>query len=123
MPLRTSRIPAKSRNSWDECRGTGSKGRRDEASAREIEHYRQTQQKRVEYILRADIESLFKIEEIIPGIPAKARIMDSEICDFCGEPTKVDLLRTIDGKKVCIPCAEKYGLGNGLSSLTSSFLK
>jgi len=96
---------------------------KDEASAREIEHYRQTQQKRVEYILRADIESLFKIEEIIPGIPAKARIMDSEICDFCGEPTKVDLLRTIDGKKVCIPCAEKYGLGNGLSSLTSSFLK
>ena len=60
---------------------------------------------------------LFKIEKITPEIPVKARIMDSGICDFCRESTKVDLLRTIDGKKVCIPCAEKHGFDNDLFSL------
>lgn len=84
-----------------------------EASEREIKRYREFQQERVENILKADTESLFKIEEITPEIPAKARIMDSGICDFCRESAKVDLLRTIDGKKVCIPCAEKHGFGNG----------
>jgi formylmethanofuran dehydrogenase subunit E len=92
---------------------------KDEASAREIKRYREFQQERVENILKADTESLFKIEEITPEIPAKAAIMDSGICDFCRESTKVDLLRTIDGKKVCIPCAEKHGFGNGLSSAPS----
>jgi formylmethanofuran dehydrogenase subunit E len=95
------------------------KVRKDEASAEEVKRYRQLQQDRVENILRADVESLFNIEEIAPEIPDKARIMDSEICDFCKELTKVDLLRTIDGKKVCIPCAGKYGFGNGLSSTPS----
>jgi formylmethanofuran dehydrogenase subunit E len=95
------------------------KVQKDEASAREIKRYRQLQQERVKNILKADTESLFKIEEITPEIPAKARIMDSGICDFCRESTKVDLLRTIDGKKVCIPCVEKHGFGNGLSSAPS----
>jgi formylmethanofuran dehydrogenase subunit E len=92
----------------------------DKASVREIERYRQLQLERVEKILNADTESLFKIEEVTPEIPAKARIMDSGICDFCRESTKVDLLRTINGKKICIPCAEKHGFGNCLPSLHGS---
>jgi formylmethanofuran dehydrogenase subunit E len=99
------------------------KVQKDKASAKEIKRYRQLQQERVEKILNADTESLFKIEEITSGIPAKARIMDSGICDFCRESTKVDLLRTIDGKKACIPCAEKHGFGNGLPPLPVSLLK
>jgi len=38
--------------------------------------------------------------------------MESGICDFCGEATKMDLLRKIDGKRVCIPCAERHRLGD-----------
>jgi formylmethanofuran dehydrogenase subunit E len=98
------------------------KVQKDKASAKEIKRYRQLQQERVEKILNADTESLFKIEEISPDIPPKARIMESGTCDFCGEPTKVDLLRTIDSKKVCIPCAEKHGFGNVLPSLPVSFV-
>jgi formylmethanofuran dehydrogenase subunit E len=78
----------------------------DEASAKETERFRQLQQDRVEKILEADPESLFKIEEISADIPAKARIMESGICDLCGEPTKRDLLRNRNGKWLCIPCAE-----------------
>jgi len=78
----------------------------DEASAGETERFRQLQRDRVQKILEAKPESLFKIEEISADIPAKARIMESGICDLCGEATKVDLLRDKSGKRLCIPCAE-----------------
>ena len=82
------------------------KVQRDEASAEETDRFRQLQQDRVQKILEADPESLFKIEEISADLPARARIMESEICDICGEPTKGDFLRNRNGKRLCIPCAE-----------------
>lgn len=81
----------------------------DEASPMQLERFRQLQQERTKKILDADSESLFKIEEISPDIPPKARIIESGICDFCGEPTKMDLLRQMNGKKICIPCSRKRG--------------
>ena len=78
---------------------------KDEASPKELAEFRRLQKERSKKILRADAESIFKIEEIPPNIPPKAGIMESGICDFCGEPTKKDLLRRIDGKRACTPCA------------------
>jgi formylmethanofuran dehydrogenase subunit E len=88
---------------------------KDEASENEIERFRQLQQKRTQKILDAGAESLFKVEEISPDILPKARIMESVNCDFCGEPTKMDLLRKMNGKRMCIPCAKQHGFGNDLS--------
>jgi formylmethanofuran dehydrogenase subunit E len=85
------------------------KVQKDEASAEEIGRFRKLQQERTQKILDADAESIFKIEETFPDIPPKARIMESGTCEFCGEPTKKDLLRKIDGKRACIRCAQ----GNG----------
>jgi len=85
------------------------KVQKEEASPKEIERFRQLQQGRVQKILDMDAESLFKIEEITPEIPQKARIMKSETCDICGEPTAVSFLREIGGKRICIPCAERQG--------------
>ncbi len=82
----------------------------DEASPKELAQFRKLQQERVQKILDADPESIFKIEEIFPDIPPKARIMESGTCDFCGEPTKKDLLRKIDGKRACIRCVLENGL-------------
>jgi formylmethanofuran dehydrogenase subunit E len=82
----------------------------DEASPTQLERFRQIQQERTSKILDADSESLFKIEEISPDIPPKARIIESGICDFCRELTKMDLLRQMNGKKICIPCSRKRGL-------------
>src|SRR4030066_1458145 len=82
----------------------------DEASPMQLERFRQLQQERTKKILDADSESLFKIEEISPDIPPKARIIESGICDFCGELTKIDLLRQMNGKKICIPCSRKREL-------------
>jgi formylmethanofuran dehydrogenase subunit E len=81
---------------------------RDEASAKEAQRFAELQQERVRKILEADPESLFKIEEISTDIPPKARIMESGICDLCGELTKVDLLRNRNAKRLCIPCAEGH---------------
>jgi formylmethanofuran dehydrogenase subunit E len=92
------------------------KVQRDEASAKEAERFRQLQRERVQKVLEADPESLFKIEEISPDIPAKARVTESGICDFCGEPTKIDLLRSMKGKKICISCSHQHCFGNGLLS-------
>ena len=83
---------------------------KDEASPEELAQFRRLQKERTQKILEADAESLFKIEDISPEIPPKARIMDSATCDFCGEPTKKDLLRKVDGKKACIPCVKGHGL-------------
>ena len=76
---------------------------KDEASPRQLAQFRKLQQQRTQKILDADTKSIFKIQEVSPNIPPKAMIMESEPCDFCGEPTKKDLLRKIDGKKACIP--------------------
>jgi len=89
---------------------------KDEASPEELAQFRRLQKERTQNILEADAESIFKIEDISPNIPPKAMIMESESCDFCGEPTKKDLLRKVDGKKACIPCAKKNGLAGGPAS-------
>ena len=76
----------------------------NEATPIELERFRQLQMERTKNILDADPESLFKIEEISPEIPPKARVIESGICNYCGEPTKKDLLRQRNGKQICILC-------------------
>ncbi len=83
------------------------KAQKDEASSKEIAQFRKLQQAWVQKVLEAIAESIFKIEEISPDIPPKARIMESETCDFCGEPTQIDLLRKMNGKKLCVLCAHR----------------
>jgi len=91
------------------------KVQKDEASPGELTQFRRLQKERTQKILDADIESIFKIEEVSPNIPPKAMIMESGTCDFCGEPTKKNLLRIIDAKRACIPCAEKNGTAGRLA--------
>ena len=78
-----------------------------EASPEEMARYRHLHQERAREILHAEAEALFKIEEISADIPPKARITKSRACDLCGEPTKADLLREINGQKLCVLCARE----------------
>jgi formylmethanofuran dehydrogenase subunit E len=79
----------------------------NEASPVELERFGQLQMEKTKKILGADSDFLFKIEEISPDIPAKARIIESGICILCGEPTKRDLLLQRNGKQICILCDQK----------------
>ena len=79
----------------------------EEASPVELERFGQLQMEKTKKILDGDSDFLFKIEEISPDIPAKARVIESGICDLCGEPTKRDLLLQRNGKQRCILCDQK----------------
>ena len=82
----------------------------DEASPMQLERFRQLRVERAKKILGAESEVLFKIEEISPDIPPKAVIVESGTCNFCGELTKMDLLRQFNGKRICIPCEQRQGV-------------
>ena len=82
-----------------------------EASEAEMAAFRAFQNERVEEILAADADCLFKIEDVSPEIPGKARIFKTTICEFCGEPVMEPRARIRDGKTACIPCSESYTRG------------
>jgi formylmethanofuran dehydrogenase subunit E len=81
--------------------------RKGEAKAEEIERFEQLREKRLKEIIETDTDILFTINEVKADIPHKARIVESAVCVQCGEPTKADLLKEIDGQKVCIPCEQR----------------
>jgi len=83
------------------------KVRKGEAKAEEIDRFEKLRKKHLKEILEADSKTLFIMEEIETDIPDKVRIVESAVCDRCGEPTMVNLLQEIDGQKVCIPCSQR----------------
>jgi len=85
------------------------KVRHETASPEDLERYRNLKEERIQQILESPFDALFKIEDVSLQIPPEARIVESRTCDYCGEPTKADLLGNLNGRKACIPCREKFG--------------
>jgi formylmethanofuran dehydrogenase subunit E len=79
-----------------------------DATEQEKESFKAFQRERVERILGMNEESLFKIEQVTPDIPAKARIFKTVTCNFCGELVMEPRARIREGKPTCIACAENY---------------
>lgn len=57
-------------------------------------------------LLEAPLEELFRVEEVSFSLPDEATIHPSVPCERCGEPTMETRLVKVDGKRLCIPCAE-----------------
>ncbi|MDI6873323.1 MAG: FmdE family protein [Actinomycetota bacterium] len=57
-------------------------------------------------LLEAPLKELFRVEEVDFRLPEEAVIHPSVPCERCGEPTMQTRLVEVDGKKLCIPCAE-----------------
>jgi formylmethanofuran dehydrogenase subunit E len=57
-------------------------------------------------LLHAPAEKVLKIENITMDAPKMARIFASVTCEICGESVADAKTRNVDGKCVCIPCAE-----------------
>jgi formylmethanofuran dehydrogenase subunit E len=57
-------------------------------------------------LLHAPADKVMKIEQVTMDAPKKARIFASVTCECCGEPVADAKTRVVDGKRVCIPCAE-----------------
>lgn len=74
------------------------------ASEDEMERFHERQQQRTLYILEAEAESLFRIQRLDFEFPEKARIMDSEPCARCGEPTMITRLEKSPDGLICPAC-------------------
>lgn len=81
------------------------------ASAEEKVQFEAQKNERMTQMLTASDEELFSIKAPTFVVPERARIFDSFACESCGEVTMEPRLRLVDGKKVCLACAEPYQRG------------
>ena len=61
----------------------------------------------INWLLSAPEEEVVSLKEVQIDEPEPARIMKSVECAFCGESVMETRTKEINGKRACIPCAEK----------------
>jgi formylmethanofuran dehydrogenase subunit E len=61
-----------------------------------------------QWVLRAPEEALLSLHEVLVDEPEPARIHRSIACGQCGEMVMETRLKQIDGKAICIPCAQRH---------------
>jgi formylmethanofuran dehydrogenase subunit E len=61
----------------------------------------------IRFILGAKEHDILSTREVIIDTPEPARIHGSVNCDICGERVMEIRIRNLNGKSVCIPCAER----------------
>lgn len=79
---------------------SGTATKEEEARFHELMH------KATVKVLHAPADTIMKIEKITMDAPKKARIFKSVPCEECGESVADAKTRVVDGKCICIPCAE-----------------
>lgn len=55
-------------------------------------------------IMETPLEALFRVEEIPTPAPRPAVILESLVCEHCGEKTMESRTRRFGGRTLCIPC-------------------
>ncbi len=81
------------------------------ATAEEKARFEAQKTERMRQMLAAPDAELFSIKAPTFAVPERARIFDSFACEACGDVTMEPRLRLVDGKKVCMACAEPYQRG------------
>lgn len=81
------------------------------ATPAEIAQFEEQRTRRMQQMMAAADEELFDCKQPAFKIPERARLFDSAVCEECGEVTMEPRLRIVDGKKVCLACAEPYHRG------------
>jgi len=76
------------------------------ATPKEIEEFHKLMHKATVNVLHAPADTIMTIEQIEMDAPKKARIFASVTCECCGESVADAKTRQVNGKRVCIPCAE-----------------
>ncbi len=72
----------------------------------EQERLKEAMAERTRRIMEADIDKLFKVKPSQSPAPCKARILESLICQECGEATMESRTRRLFGQTLCISCFE-----------------
>jgi len=76
-------------------------------SAEEEKRFRDLRTELSSRIMTAEFDDLFAIGQPTQTMPATARILNSRICDACGEAVMETRTRQRQGKTYCIPCFER----------------
>jgi len=75
----------------------------------EQERLKEVMALRTKRIMGAKLEELFEIKPATAPMPKKARILESVICQACGETTMESRTRRFLGQTLCMPCFEAMG--------------
>ena len=68
--------------------------------------YARVRASRIEHIMSAKLEDLFDVQTAEGPLPKKARILESLICEACGEKVMETRTRRFQGRTLCLPCFE-----------------
>jgi len=70
------------------------------------DHLRGDQMARTKFILKASESDILSLTPVVIDEPESAIINKSVLCAICGESVMETRLRRLNGKLICIPCAE-----------------
>jgi formylmethanofuran dehydrogenase subunit E len=76
-------------------------------SAEERDRFTKIQAERRDRIMGMPLEDLFEVKPAEKAAPRRARILESLVCEACGEGTMESRTRKLNGKTLCIPCFEQ----------------
>ena len=68
-------------------------------------------QERQDYLLNAPVDEIFDFGSPTFELPERARLLNTVICEMCGEGAPEHRMRLSDGKKVCLDCFKDYSRG------------
>lgn len=67
-----------------------------------------TKEESFAYYQGMEPEDMFDVKTASIALPEKARIFRSAVCSCCGETASENMMRSCDGKLVCLDCYESY---------------
>ena len=95
-----------SRDQDDELSALRKKRLTEKLTPEEQEKMEKGRAARIERIMDADLQDLFEVKPAQGPIPRKARILQSLVCEVCGEATMESRTRRFLDQTLCIPCFE-----------------
>jgi formylmethanofuran dehydrogenase subunit E len=82
------------------------KAAKSELSAEDKERLDRARKARIKKIMESDLKNLFEVKLHGGPVPQRARILESLVCESCGERAMESRTRRFLGKTLCIPCFE-----------------
>ena len=94
------------RDREDELSALRKKMLKEELTPEEQKKMEKGKAERIKRIMDADPQDLFDVKPVQGPIPGKARILQSIVCEACGEATMESRTRRFLDQTLCIPCFE-----------------
>lgn len=91
-------------NLEDDIAALQKKAAKTELSGEERELLDRARKARIKKTMESELKNLFEVRPHGGPVPQRARILESLLCESCGERTMESRTRRFMGKTLCIPC-------------------